>query len=174
MGERMRQGDEGSGEAQVLVFYGRLMESVQQFEWSLKALAIGQDETMNGLGFDEAWKRALKAMRKSVGSLEGHVPAGLADEVSELRELRNKIAHEILLLWRLETGLGRVDHATVAEGMFETAERFDLCRAEVDALAERHLRAQGIDLSDLQLEHDELKAIRQEVGGPQGQVAEDE
>jgi hypothetical protein len=108
---------------------------------------------------------------KPVGSLEDHVPAGLADEVSELRELRNKIAHEILLLWRLETGLGRVDHATVAEGMFETAERFDLCRAEVDALAERHLRAQGTDPSDLQLEHDELKAILQEYGERPGESA---
>lgn len=143
-------------EAQVLVFYARMMESVQQFEWSLKGLAIQKDETMNGLGFDVAWKRALKAMGKAIGALEGHVPAGLAEEVGELRALRNKVAHEILLLWRLETNLGLVDHATVAEGMFETAERFDRCRAEIDALAERHQRAHGIGPSDLGMEGREI------------------
>jgi hypothetical protein len=153
----MQQDQKGvEDEAQVLVFYARMMESVQQFEWSLKGLAIQKDETMEELGFDAAWKLALKVMGKAIGALEGHVPAGLAEEVGELRQLRNKVAHEILLLWRLETNLGLVDHATVAEGMFETAERFDRCRGEIDALAERHHRALGIEPSDLEMDRDKL------------------
>lgn len=88
-------------------------------------------------------------MRKPIGPLEGHVPNGLASEVKELRSLRNKVAHEILLLWRVETKLALVDHATVALGMFETAQQFDDCRAKVDALAERHLRDLGIDPAEM-------------------------
>src|SRR4249919_910136 len=124
-GEQMPESEDRSAEVQVLVFFALLMESIQQFEWSLKALAIQRDESMDDLDFNEAWKRALKAMLKPIGALEGQVPQGLADEVGELRELRNKVAHEILLLWRLETSLERVDHATVAQGLFNTAERFD-------------------------------------------------
>lgn len=169
----MQESEDRSTEVQVLVFYALLMESVQRFEWSLKTLAIQRDESMDRLGFDEAWRLALKAMRKPIGALEGQVPKGLADEVGELRGLRNKIAHEILLLWRLETGLGRVDHATAGQGMFESAERFDDCRAKVDSLAERHLRALGIDPLDLQPERD-LTAIFQEDGGPPGELAKDD
>jgi hypothetical protein len=166
-GSMQRNRGEVEDEAQVLVFYARMMESVQQFEWSLKGLAIQKYETMEGLGFDSAWRRALKAMSKAIGALEGHVPAGLADEVRELRELRNKVAHEILLVWRLETSLGLVDHATVADGMFETAERFDRCRAEIDALAERHQRALGIEPSDLEMDRDELlRALEEEESEP--------
>jgi hypothetical protein len=161
-GKGTQPGEDESGEPRVLVFFALLMESIQRFEWSLKTLAIQDDETIDGLGFDEAWRRSLKAMRKPIGPLEGQVPAGLADEVNELRVLRNKVAHEILLIWRLEIRLGRVNHAMVAGGMFETAERFDTCRAAVEALAEHHLR--GIDPADLRLEDEEMKDIfRHEV-----------
>jgi hypothetical protein len=162
IGDQTESGADEAGEPQVLVFFALLMESIQRFEWSLKTLAIQNDESIDGLGFDEAWKRALKTMRRPIGPLEDQVPTGLAEEVGKLRILRNKVAHEILLVWRLEIGLGRVDHATVAEGMFETAERFDAARAAVDALAEHHLRAQGIDLAELGLEDAELgKILRQ-------------
>jgi hypothetical protein len=146
-------------EAQVLVFYARMMESVQRFEWNLKELAIGQDESIHRLAFDEAWKRALAAMRKPIGALAGEVPPNLAAEVGELRVLRNKVAHEILLVWRVDTNLGIAGHSEVAEGMFETAMRFDACRAEVDKLVARHLEDLGIDRSDLEMDADELRTI---------------
>jgi hypothetical protein len=146
-------------EAKVLVFYARMMESVQRFEWSLKELAIGPDESIRGLAFDEAWKRALAAMRKPIGALSGEVPAELAAEVGELRGLRNKVAHEILLLWRVDTNLGIAGHAEVAEGMFQTAMRFDACRAKVDRLVARHLEDLGVDRSELEMEAGELREI---------------
>jgi hypothetical protein len=141
----MQESEDRATEAEVLVNYALLMECVQQFEWSLKTLAIHRDESMDGLTFDEAWKRALDTMRKPIGPLEGHVPKGLASKVKELRTLRNKVAHEILLLWRVETKLALTDHAAVARSMLETAQQFDDCRAKVDALADRHLRDLGID-----------------------------
>jgi hypothetical protein len=147
------------GEAQVLVFYSRLMESVQRFEWSLKELAIGRDESTRQLGFDEAWKRALAAMRKPTGALVGEVRPELVAEIEELRGLRNKIAHEILLLWRVDTDLGLAEHGEVSEGMFETAMRFDACRAQVEELVTRHLRELGIERSDLEMDRGRLKAI---------------
>jgi hypothetical protein len=145
----MQESEDRAAEAEVLVNYALLMECVQQFEWSLKALAIHRDESLDSLTFDEAWKRALQTMRKPIGPLEGHVPQGLASEVKGLRSLRNKVAHEILLLWRYETKLALVDHATVARGMLETAQQFDDCRTKVDALAERHLRDIGIDPTEM-------------------------
>src|SRR5204862_7683187 len=96
----MQESESRPAEAEVLVYFALLMESVQRFEWSLKALAINRDESMTDLAFDEAWQRALAAMRSPIGGLEGHVPQGLAGEVKKLRVLRNKVAHEILLLWR--------------------------------------------------------------------------
>lgn len=145
----MQESEIRAAEAEVLVNYALLMECVQQFEWSLKTLAIHRDESMDSLTFDEAWKRALDTMRKPIGPLEGHIPKGLASEVKELRTLRNKVAHEILLLWRLETKLAFVDHAAVARGMLETAQQFDDCRAKIDALAERHLQDIGIDPAEM-------------------------
>jgi len=88
----MQESEDRAAEAEVLVNYALLMECVQQFEWSLKTLAIHRDESLESLTFDEAWKRALDTMRKPIGPLEGHVPQGLASEVKELRTLRNKVA----------------------------------------------------------------------------------
>jgi hypothetical protein len=51
--------------------------------------------------------------------------------------------------------------------MFETAQRFEHCRAKIDALAERHLRDLGIDPAEMQLDPAGLtELLREEDSEP--------
>lgn len=156
----MTESEQNRGEeAVVLVGYASLMESVQRLEWALKRLAIQKDEGLNDLSFDEAWRGAERTMRRAIGALQGQVPAGLVDELDRLRKIRNHLAHEVLLRWRFEIGLGLIGHEEVIEGLAETANEFDTFVSQLDALAELHLRELGIDPAELELGHEELREI---------------
>src|SRR5690348_17069440 len=103
------------GEALVLVGYASTMQAVQQFELGLKHLAITQTEPAEGISYGEAWARAEKILRSPEGRLETEVPTELVQRLRDLRELRNRLAHDILLLWRLETSVGLATHEEVAD-----------------------------------------------------------
>lgn len=50
----MQESEGRPAEAEVLVYFALLMESIERFEWSLKTLAINRDELKTDLAFDEA------------------------------------------------------------------------------------------------------------------------
>jgi len=142
---------EGSAaaEALVLVGYASLMESVQNFEWALKRMGVQKDESLDSFSFDDAWKRTEKILHEPMGALEGAVPRGLAADLPRLRRIRNKLAHEILMLWRFETNLDLVTHDEVVDSFVELSNEFDAYAAELDQLADEHLVEIGVDPADL-------------------------
>jgi hypothetical protein len=156
------------GEALVLVGYASLMESVQGFEWALKRIAIQEEEDLDSLSFDEVWKRAEKVFRKPIGALEGNVPQGLIDELPKLRRIRNKLAHEILLLWRFETNLGLTTHAEVVDSFVEIANELDAYTEQLDELADKHLVEIGLDPADLNPSAAKLRKILNDAAEASG------
>jgi len=156
--------DDRQYEALILVGYASLMESVQNFEWALKRLAIQENEMPDDLSFDEAWKRAERVLRKPIGALTEHVPPELSAELPRLRTIRNRLAHEVLLRWRFETRLGMATHAEVVDTFVEIANEFDSFGSQLDALADEHLEDIGVDPADLSLSRAELRKILGNAG----------
>lgn len=152
-------GAPNAGEALVLVGYASLMESVQRFEWSLKRLAVQEDENLDSFSFDEAWKRAEKILRSSMGALEGKMPSGLIDDLSRLRRVRNQLAHEVLMRWRFETNLELATHEEVVDAFVELSNEFDSYCSQVDEIADKRLSELDIDPSRLGFSDSDLKKI---------------
>jgi hypothetical protein len=119
------------------------MESVQSFEWALKRLAVDRGEIPDGIGFDEAWRRTEKLLRKPIGGLKDAVPPGLGDRLPELKRIRNHLAHDVLLRWRFETNLGLATHQEVIQGLIEVEAEFRQLAEQLDAVADQNLREKG-------------------------------
>lgn len=67
----MQESEDRAAEAEVLVNYALLMECVQQFEWSLKTLAIHRDESMESRlrrGMEASARHDAKADRPAGGT----------------------------------------------------------------------------------------------------------
>lgn len=139
--------------------YASTMESVQSLEWALKRLAVDRGEIPDGIGFDEAWRRTEKLLRKPIGGLQEAAPPGLAQRLPELKRIRNHLAHDVLLRWRLETNIGLATHQEVIEGLIEVEAEFRQLAEQLDAVADQNLREKGIDLADIDLSADELREI---------------
>jgi hypothetical protein len=153
-------GDEvDDGEALVLVGYAATMEAVQRVEFALKRLAITQTESPEGISYEDAWARAEKILRSPVGRLKTEVPTELVHRVRRLRWLRNRLAHEVLLHWRLDTRLELATHDEVVDGLVETEREFFAVGQLISELADENLRLQGVDPEAVELSPGELREI---------------
>ncbi len=150
------------GEALVLVGYASTMQAVQQFELALKHLVITQTEFPEVISYEAAWARSLSILRSPVGRLETEVSDGLFQRVRDLRELRNRLAHDVLLRWRLDTNVGLATHEEVADALVEIEQEFLNLGAVISELADANMRLQGIDPEAVQLSPGELRRILRE------------
>jgi hypothetical protein len=147
------------GEALVLVSYGAAMHAVQQLEFALKHLAATKDEMPEDVSPDAAWKQTLKVLRSPMGRLESIPPPELAGRLSALRQIRNQLAHDVLLQWRIDTNLGLVSHRDVAERLTELEAEFVQMDQEIGELADEAMRLQGIKPEDLEIPAGEMRRM---------------
>jgi hypothetical protein len=147
------------GEALVLVAYAAAMHAVQQLEFALKHLAATKDEMPDGISPDAAWKRTLKVLLSPMGRLESIPPRDLADRLQRLRPIRNRLAHDLLLQWRIDTNLGLASHREVAEALIELEDEFVEIEQAISALADESMRLQGIKPEDVEIPAGEMRRM---------------
>lgn len=147
------------GEALVLVAYAAAMHAVQQLEFALKHLAGMKDEMPDAISPDDAWKRTLKILMSPLGRLESIPPPDLAARLKALRPVRNHLAHDVLLQWRIDTNLGLASHREVAEWLAEVEAEFVGIEEEVGALADEAMRLQGIKPEDVEIPAGEMRKM---------------
>ncbi len=147
------------GEALVLVAYAAAMHAVQQLEFALKHLAATKGEMPHDISPDAAWKQTLKVLLSPMGRLESIPPPDLADRLRTLRPIRNRMAHDLLLQWRLDTNLGLTTHREVAEGLVEIENEFVTIEQAISALADENMRLQGISAEDVEIPAGEMRRM---------------
>jgi len=147
------------GEALVLVAYAAAMHAVQQLEFALKHLAATKDEMPAEISPDAAWKRTLKILLSPMGRLESIPPHDLADRLRAVRPIRNQLAHDVLLQWRIDTNLGLASHREVAEGFIAIEDELVEIAQAISALADEAMRLQGIALEDVEIPAGEMRRM---------------
>lgn len=143
----------------MLVGYAATMESIQRFELALKHLVIARRGVPESLGFDEAWRRAEQLLTRPIGGL--NVREFDVATIRRLRELRNAMAHEVLLRWRLERNVGLCTDRDVAEALIEIDGEFAAWTTQLDALTASEMQRLGIGPADEAMAASELRAILQ-------------
>ena len=108
---------------------------------------------------DAAWKRTLKVLLSPIGRLESVPPADLADRLRALRPIRNQLAHDVLLQWRIDTNLGLASHREVAEALIEIEDQFVEIEQAVSVLADEAMRLQGINPEDVEIPAGEMRRM---------------
>jgi hypothetical protein len=147
------------GEALVLLAYAEAMHAVQQLEFALKHLAATKDAMPDDISPDAAWKQTLTVLLSPIGRLESAPPPDLADRLRELRPIRNRLAHDFLLQWRLDTNLGLTNHREVAEALIEIEARFAEIEQAISVIAEENVRRQGIRPEDVDIPAGEMRRM---------------
>ena len=147
------------GEALVLVSYAAAMHAVQQFEFALKHLAATKDEMPDDISPDAAWKQTLNVLLSPMGRLESAPPTELANRIRSLRPIRNRLAHDFLLQWRIDTNLGLASHREVAEALVEIETEFVELEELVSVLADENMRLQGIDPAEGDIPAGEMRRM---------------
>lgn len=150
---------EAEAKALVLVGYAATMQAVQRLELALKHFAVTKADLPDAIGFDEAWGRTVRILRTPWGPLEKQLPSDLEVQIGELRQIRNDLAHEVLLRWQIDTAIGLATDQQVADWFVEIEGRFSEMHALVSLLAEDRMKAQGIDPADIDFTPGELRRM---------------
>lgn len=150
---------EADKEAVVLVGYAATMEAIQEFEQTLRQLAVLRADLPDGIGFDTAWKRTEKLLRLPMGKLEYVLPDGLREHFSELRKTRNWAAHEALVLWRFERSVGIRGDDEFVELLTEIEQTFRQLDQQLSTVADQHLERLGITPEDYNFSRDEIRRM---------------
>lgn len=158
-GQPRQDGGEDVDEALVLVGYAATMEAVQQFEFALKELAVQRDELPESIDADTAWKRVERILFRPMGRLQYVFPNGLRERYRDLKRIRNHLAHDVLVRWRLERDLGLCTDQEVVDALIEVEDEFRMLEEHLSVLAKRHLHNIGIDPKELHVDRKEMRSM---------------
>lgn len=146
--------------------YGRTMFFVQSFEFGLQQLLQLQRQIPPDLGFEEAWAKVEKIFAMTAGQTARRldVPDDLAEVLQIAVNTRNTLAHEYLMLFRMDraiNGDGAVENA-VSE-LQEIAGKFQAVTESISARSDALLRAQGIDPDENPISPERARELWQET-----------
>ena len=154
-----QDGDEdAANQALVLVGYAATMEAIQQFEFALKELAVQREELPEGIDADTAWRRVERLLFRPMGQLAYVFPEELRARYRNLKNIRNHLAHDALVRWRLERNLGLCSDQEVVDALVEVENEFHVLAAHLSVLAERHLRDIGVDPEELHVHQEAMRS----------------
>lgn len=114
-----RPGDLDEWDGVIFKLYGVVMSEVQRFEFALGAVLEAQDFDLEASTVEQRMPHYEAIWRMTAGQLRAHVsaPVEVASDLQELVQLRNRLAHNVLL----EYGFGR--HRTGLKAVGEWRQR---------------------------------------------------
>lgn len=135
------------------------MEAIQQFEQTLKQLAILREDLPDGIDADTAWKRTEKLLRLPLGRLEYVFPDGLKEHFAELKQTRNWAAHEALMVWRFERNVGLRSDDEFVKSLVDVEQAFRELDAQLSTIADEHMERLGIKPEDYNFSREEVRRM---------------
>lgn len=150
---------EAGKEALVLVSYAATMKAVQEFEHQLKSIAIYQADLPDGITADIAWRRIEKILRAPLGRLAAVFPEDLRAHWDEIKQVRNQLAHETLVLWQLDHNLGLRSDEALVDFLLEYESSFIDWSERLEPIAQKCLRERGISPEDYDFSREEMRRM---------------
>jgi hypothetical protein len=146
-------------EALVLVAYAAAMKAVQEFEQQLKSVAVYRADLPDGISADVAWRRVEKILRSPLERLANSFPDDLRTHWTEIKQIRNHLAHEALVLWQLDRNLGLRSDEELVDSLVEYESSFLAWSEQLEPIAQEALREHGIRPEDCEFSRQDMRRM---------------